>query len=289
MRKPIVFSLLVLLVLGSVSCTRRASAESTAPPTQDPVAMTGFTEATVTAAFAMSETESAVRTQEAAPTETPVPVVVPTATEPSLVISDVDPSDPNYDTIMEVVSSGAVQLKQACGSSDVGEEGNLFCPQDGVLRSEMAMSICRAIYDLSELPGPTPSWADRSLRAELWYEDGQKTSTYYLVACLDQLYRDQYVSGSTTSALIFNPERLSRYEDYWVFFLEGVHGGTWEPPDATGLYKNCPVGVWFSGWCEAYINEDWYDLSKGPVQPDETINRVDLAKAIAQYLKNQTQ
>jgi hypothetical protein len=279
----LIFSLLVLIV-GS-ACTRNHDVPSATPDVN--------ILATAKAAVALTDTAAVTPTLPATSTSIPQPTSTsaPTSTEDPFKATDVQSGVTYYQSVRDAVVSGSVLLKQQCKEHVIystGDIGSLYCPGDFVYRDEIAMSICRAIYDLDSLPAPTGTFDDRSLRRDLWTDDaGNKTPVYHLEACLEQMLRDGYTAGpSVPGGLFFIPERKVSFDEYWVFFLNGVHGGSWSPPSATGLYKNCPVGLWFSSWCESYINEGWYDLSKGPVDPGQPINRVDLARVIEQYLKH---
>lgn len=285
MRKKVAVFLLVVAALATVSCTRNASSapiatlEATVPPTENILA-------TNTAVFGTQAAQAELTAQAAVPTptEVPEPTDVPTPTEIPFVADDVAEDHPEYETIKRVVTAETVSLKESCFYSSAA--GMVFCPSDNVPRGEMATSICSAIYESGKIPGAIELFSDRTLREELWYdEDGEPTETHALTSCVEQLYRDDYIID-TNRGDPFNPNRFVRNKDYWAFFLLGVHGSDYTPPEATGLYVNCPAQVDHSDWCEAFINQGYYDKSLGPPDPDETITRVELARAVEQYLQH---
>jgi hypothetical protein len=244
-----------------------------------------------------------------APTETPVPTATPefpyrsflpyVAVGPretpsaslSSIPADVATDHPDFESITFVLDSGAVELKDKCENTVAN--GPSFCPDDHVFRREMFMSICNAIYNEEDLLDPTGTWDDIQLAKTNWgnWREGEPSENWYVARCAEQLLRDGYISGGSNTRNLAYPERKVRYQDYWVFFERGVHGGDlWEPSEATSIYSGCPAcgpDCWYSKWCEAYINEGHYDTAQGPPHHKELITRIELAKVVEQYLLNQ--
>ena len=264
--RRLAFCLVTLILLLSAACTRSASK---AEPTET---LTFGQAMTKTALYKPTETPPPTFTPVFTATATPKPTDTPVPTATPFALDDVNEAHPRWEDIKAVVEAGAMGLKESCAGFSL--QGRLFCPDEYVSKGDVAVYICRAIYNESQIPVATGTFRDVDHKANP-----------KLAACLEQLLRDKVLVEVDDKIPVYHPNRYMTTAEGWAYFLRGVHGSGWDPPPSTGIYYSCHVGVWYGGWCEAFINEGFYDKSLGRPTPTEKLTRAEAATIIRSYLE----
>jgi hypothetical protein len=131
-------------------------------------------------------------------------------------------------------------LYQAGYVAGCSEEPRRYCPEQAMNRAESAVFVERGIWGAAYTP-PEPAervFADVPLG--LWY-----------TKWANHLWEDEYTAGCGEDPLVYCPERGHTRAEGAVFFLRMLHGTTYEPPPAEGLFTDVPIDAWYAKWAEA--------------------------------------
>ena len=114
-----------------------------------------------------------------------------------------------------------------------------YCPEQPVRRAQMAVLLGRALHGASYVPPP----ASGSLFADV-------PASYWAAGWIEQLSADGLTNGCLTSPLRYCPEGTLTRAEMAVFLVRAVHGSTFTPPPATGIFSDVQTGYWAAAWIE---------------------------------------
>jgi hypothetical protein len=119
----------------------------------------------------------------------------------------------------------------------------IFCPNNPVTRSSMAVFLLRAEHGSSYAP-PAAShyFADLPVAGKEWMEPW-----------VDQFYREGITGGCGTSPLIYCPENPVTRAAMAVFILRAKYGSSYTPPAASHFFVDMPVAG--KEWMEPWVDE----------------------------------
>ncbi len=141
-----------------------------------------------------------------------------------------------YAEYIEQLARDAITL--GCG-------GGLFCPDDPVRREQAATFLVRANYGPGYVPpAPTGVFSDVSVASPH-------------APAIEQIYRDGITQGCGTGLFCPGDDFLRR--NLAVFLVRMVHGATYTPPPAVGLFTDVPVGSFAAPYIEQ-LARDGYTL-----------------------------
>jgi len=165
--------------------------------------------------------------------------------------------------------------------SGCSTEPQLFCPENELTRSEMAVFIVRGHHGADFLP-PQPT------------EDifGDVILSEWHAKWDHQLFEDEYTSGCSADPLLFCPNQTHLRKESPVYFERMLHGVDFYPEDPTSIfYNDVPYGaesVWYSKWVwAAYLDEIIQecedDANRGDefYRPDDGTTRAEAACIMA--------
>jgi hypothetical protein len=121
----------------------------------------------------------------------------------------------------------------------------MYCPEGTMTRAESAVFVERGIHGASYLP-PTPTnsvFADVSVGE--WY-----------AKWAEGLWADGYTAGCGTNPLRYCPMQEHTRAEGSVFFLRMLHGPTYQPPQAAGIFSDVDPLKWYAPWVEAAYNAE---------------------------------
>jgi len=204
------------------------------------------------------------RTPRATSTSGPTNTPQPTPTEP---IAGIPEGEPFTEALYWFFAEGYPQYSRL---------GQALTPQSELNRGEAAMMYCRLIYQGAKLPVATGTFTD--VDAAEYPE---------LSACLEQLYRDGYISGTSTVSPRYEPEKPLLLGAMAVLQLRGLYNEPfaaapgWQPSaqvsgDPWGNYFDA---VWAYSWGEYLIRNGYYDLSFGRFTASEPASVAEVSMA----------
>jgi hypothetical protein len=75
---------------------------------------------------------------------------------------------------------------------------------------------------------------------------------------IEALYQGGYISGCSTSPLMYCPERIMNRAESAVFIVRGVHGAEFMPPDPTEkIFEDIPLTEWYAKWATQLWNNGY--------------------------------
>lgn len=146
--------------------------------------------------------------------------------------ADLSPGHPFESALIRLLRNG---ITSGCGSGR-------GCPDDPVSRSEMAVFVLRARHG----SGYAPPAATGTVFADV-------PATMFLSDWIEQFAAEGMTTGCGGGN--FCPAGLVTRGQMAVFLLRGVHGRTFVPPDALGLFADVLPTALFARWIEALANE----------------------------------
>ncbi|HET9210139.1 MAG TPA: hypothetical protein VFR03_07065, partial [Thermoanaerobaculia bacterium] len=125
------------------------------------------------------------------------------------------------------------------GCSVDGSGRRLFCPANPVSRAELAVFLGRGLHPPPFVPPPaTGLFAD-------------VPPDYWAGPWIEQAYRDGITSGCAAGSIrLFCPQSLATRAEIAVLFVRAVHGASFVPPAAVGIFGDVPAGYWAAPWIE---------------------------------------
>jgi subtilisin-like proprotein convertase family protein len=149
--------------------------------------------------------------------------------------ADVPSSHPFWLWIEALFQAG---ITGGCGTTPL-----IFCPDATVSRAQMAVFLLRGIHGAAYLP-PAASgiFADVPL-------------SHSLVAWIERLFAEGITGGCGTNPPTYCPEQSVTRDQMAVFLLRAKHGSGYQPPPATGIFVDVPLGHPFAAWIEQLFNE----------------------------------
>ena len=116
----------------------------------------------------------------------------------------------------------------------------LYCPEQGMLRSESAVFILRGEHGGGYMPPAPVEQVFADVPLESWY-----------AKWAEALWRQGFTAGCATEPLRYCPAQIHTIAEGSVFFLRMRNGADYEPPPASGLFADTPVDRWYARWVEA--------------------------------------
>ena len=160
----------------------------------------------------------------------------------------------------------------------------MYCPQDTVNRTQMAVFLGRAIHGPNfPLPEPVGIFAD-------------VPKCFWAADWIEQFYRDGITKGCKidphdpkldSSTIYYCPERPVTRTTMAIFLLRAKHGANYEPPPATGIFEDVWVNYWAADWIEQLYKEGiTVGCKKNPLMycPEMHVNRTQMAVFLTRML-----
>jgi fibronectin type 3 domain-containing protein len=147
-----------------------------------------------------------------------------------------------------------------------------YCPGSAVTRDQMAVFLLRAMHGSSyQPPAATGIFSDPSVN--LWMQ-----------AWVEEFYREGITTGCGANPLRFCPEDQVTRDQMAVFVLRAMHGASYQPPAATGIFADPSVNAWMQAWVEEYYREGiTTGCGTNPLRycPGDPVKRADMAAFIS--------
>ncbi|MCH7588965.1 MAG: right-handed parallel beta-helix repeat-containing protein [Chloroflexi bacterium] len=140
-------------------------------------------------------------------------------------------------------------LQEASPAIDVGLTlAEVPVDKDGVVRPQ-GSAFDMGAYEFAG-GGPTPTFADVPFIH--WAHDS-----------IESLYQAGYISGCSTTPLLYCPEAGMTRAESAVFVVRGVQGAGYVPPDPTQqVFADVPLSEWYAKWA-GQLWEDGYTAGCG--------------------------
>jgi hypothetical protein len=153
-------------------------------------------------------------------------------------------------------------------TSGCSQDPLMYCPEDAVTRSQMAVFLERGINgsDYSP-PGATGVFDDCPV-------------SHWAADWIEQFYADGITSGCSTNPLMYCPDDLVTRAQMAVFLLRSMYGNGYTPPSAEGIFDDVPVTHWAADWIEQLYDEGITGgCSTNPPLycPDDLVTRAEMA------------
>ncbi len=146
--------------------------------------------------------------------------------------ADVPASDPRH-VWTDLVGRHAVSA--GCGNGE-------FCPDAPASRAQMAVLLLAGEHGgCYQPPPPTGTvFTDVPVNA-------------FAAAWIEQMHAEGITAGCGPS--LFCPDAETSRSQTSVFVLRAEHGSGYQPPAATGIFADVPVGSFAADWIEAFYHE----------------------------------
>ena len=163
-----------------------------------------------------------------------------------------------YEAIEEIRLAG---LASGCAENPLR-----YCPEDPVIRAQMAVFLEKAIQGSDFIPDQAePAFLDIIGH---WAEDW-----------ITKLKADGITSGCAVG--YFCPEDTTTRAEIAVFLLRGMYGSGYIPPSTSGstyIFEDVPADYWAVDWIVALANEGITSgCGGGNYCPDQVVSRSELA------------
>ncbi|MGE5275519.1 MAG: PQQ-dependent sugar dehydrogenase [Acidobacteriota bacterium] len=145
--------------------------------------------------------------------------------------SDVPGAHPFHRAVEKIFRAG---ITTGCGGGD-------FCPDVPVTRAQMAVFLLRGIHGVSYTPPPATGIF------------GDVAPGDFAAAWIEELSREGITGGCGGGN--YCPDKPVDRASEAVLLLRAVHGSSYAPPAATGLFGDVPVSSPFSRWIEELSRE----------------------------------
>jgi hypothetical protein len=147
-----------------------------------------------------------------------------------------------------------------------------YCPGSFVTRDQMAVFLLRAVHGASyQPPAATGIFADPSVN--VWMQPW-----------VEEFYREGITTGCGTNPLRYCPAAQVTRDQMAVFVLRAMHGASYQPPAATGIFADPSVNLWMQAWVEEYYREGiTTGCGANPLRycPEDPVKRADMAAFIS--------
>ncbi|MDH3695491.1 MAG: S-layer homology domain-containing protein [Gammaproteobacteria bacterium] len=135
------------------------------------------------------------------------------------------------------------RIKDAGITAGCMKKPPLYCPQDTVMRDEMAVFLERGIRGTNYFP-PAPT-------GNLFVD---VPANYWAAAWIEQLFNDGITGGCETTR--YCPTAPVDRAQMAVFLLKSKYGAAFLPPAPTGMFADVPVSHWAAAWIEQLAKEN---------------------------------
>jgi Concanavalin A-like lectin/glucanases superfamily len=78
---------------------------------------------------------------------------------------------------------------------------------------------------------------------------------YWAEAAIYKIYNAGITTGCSTNPLMYCPEGTVTRTQMAVFLGRAIHGSSFTPPTATGIFSDVPVSYWAADWIEQFYND----------------------------------
>jgi hypothetical protein len=148
---------------------------------------------------------------------------------------DVAATDPFFAWIEALATAG---ITGGCSTSPPE-----YCPNDGVTRAQMAVFLDRGVHGAGFVPPPATG---------TMFTDVPASNPF--AKWIEQLARDGITSGC--GGTMYCPDDTVIRAEMAVFLLRAEHGGSYQPPPATGtMFADVPASDPFAKWIEQLARE----------------------------------
>lgn len=151
-----------------------------------------------------------------------------------VVFSDVPPDHWAYGYISRLNAAGVTT-----GCAESAPWAPMFCPNDPVLRDQMAVFLLRAKYGSSFTPPAVTSSRFADVPSGQW-----------AISWIEKLASDQVTSGCAASPPRYCPSNAVSRAEMAVFILRAKYGASFVPPAASGVFQDVPTSYWAAAWIE---------------------------------------
>jgi hypothetical protein len=103
---------------------------------------------------------------------------------------------------------------------------------------------------------------------------------YWAEEAIYKIYNAGITTGCSKNPLKYCPERTVTRDQMAVFLGRGIHGSSFTPQPATGIFDDVPVSHWAADWIEQFYNDGITSgCSNTPMLycPDSTVTRAQMA------------
>jgi hypothetical protein len=178
----------------------------------------------------------------------------------SVEFADVAPGDQFHAAILKVARAG---ITGGCGS------GN-YCPQNATTRGEMAVFLLRGEHGGAYQPAAATGMVF----------DDVATDTPF-AKWIEQVAAEGITQGCGSGN--YCPAGLVTRDQMAVFLLRAKHGGSYQPPSATGtVFSDVPADAPFAKWIERVAAEGISSgCGGGKYCPGDTVSRAQMAAFLA--------
>ncbi|NJC96819.1 MAG: S-layer homology domain-containing protein [Anaerolineae bacterium] len=141
-----------------------------------------------------------------------------------------------------------------------------YCPESPVTRAQMAVFLLRGIHG--------PSYTPPAVGGSTGFAD--VPTSYWAAAWIKQLAVEGITGGCGGGN--FCPDTSVTRAQMAVFLLKSKHGVAYNPPAATGVFTDVPVGYWADKWIEQLSAEGITGgCGPGIYCPDNPVTRAQMA------------
>ncbi|WP_407908067.1 S-layer homology domain-containing protein [Lysobacter claricitrinus] len=135
------------------------------------------------------------------------------------------------------------RLYRAGVTSGCGASPRRYCPDSPVSRDQMAVFLERATRGTSFVPSAAIGT----------FQD--VPTTHWAAPWIEQLARDGITTGCSAAPRLYCPDSAVTRDQMAVFILRAVHGPSYQPPAAIGVFEDVPVEYWAAPWIEQLARE----------------------------------
>jgi len=135
-------------------------------------------------------------------------------------------------------------IKLAVNGITAGCGGGNYCPDNDVLRSQMAIFLERGIHGESYAPPPATGTV---------FADVPQGS--FAADFIEELYAEGITGGCGTNPLRYCPGNSVLRSQMAIFLLRSEHGSNYTPPPATGIFADVPIGSFAADFIEQLYGE----------------------------------
>jgi hypothetical protein len=146
--------------------------------------------------------------------------------------TDVPESDPRH-VWVDLVGRHAISA--GCG-------GGSFCPAKQASRAQMAVLLLRAEHGGCYTPPPATGTVFDDVPVDA-----------FAAAWIEQLHNEGLTNGCSPTS--FCPNAGTSRAQAAVFVLRTKHGPSYQPPAATGIFADVPVGSFAAAWIDQIYRE----------------------------------
>ena len=141
-----------------------------------------------------------------------------------------------------------------------------YCPDSSVTRAQMAIFLLKGIHGSSYTPptvGISTGFTDVAV-------------DYWAAAWIKQLAAEGITGGCGPG--VYCPDATVTRAQMAVFLLKAKHGSSYNPPAASGVFSDVPIGYWADKWIEQLAAEGVTSgCGAGIYCPDADVTRAQMA------------